>query len=216
MELTVDWMVNNFAMNNVTDTRQRLVDSARDLITSRSYGDVGVQEICEHAGVRKGSFYHFFASKRELTLAAIDDSLVVYKEQLLAAAFAPDLAPMARFYRLVEMVHVYQKDAWKATGALPGCPFGNLASEMSTQDEVMRARLAVIFGLLREPFERNLEAAVDAGELPTIDIRATAESMLAYMEGVMLMAKTQNDPELLLRLGPAVTRLCFPVADKLA
>ena len=35
------------------DTRQRLIDSARQLIYSRSYADVGVQAICEHAEVKK-------------------------------------------------------------------------------------------------------------------------------------------------------------------
>jgi len=89
-----------------TNTKQRLVDSARELIYLRSFGDVGVQAICEHAGVRKGSFYHFFKSKRELTLAALDDFLVAYKEQLLRHAFGnSELGPMARFQLLVELVY---------------------------------------------------------------------------------------------------------------
>ena len=54
------------------DTKQRILASARELIYSRSYSDVGVAAICTHAGVKKGSFYHFFASKQELTLEALD------------------------------------------------------------------------------------------------------------------------------------------------
>jgi len=46
-------------MKASTDTRQRLLDSARELLYSRSYGNVGVKEICDMAGVQKGSFYHF-------------------------------------------------------------------------------------------------------------------------------------------------------------
>jgi len=194
-----------------TDTRQRLVDSARELIYTRSFGDVGVQAICDHAGVRKGSFYHFFSSKRELTLAAVDDFLVAYKEQLLQQAFgSTELTPMARFGHLVKLVYADQKAMWEQSGALPGCPFGNLASELSTQDEAIRARLVTIFQLLRRPFEENLQAAVDAGELKDVDVVKTAETMIAYMEGVVLMAKTQNDPELILRLGEGLVRLCYP------
>lgn len=193
-----------------TDTRQRLVDSARELIYTRSYGDVGVQAICAHAKVQKGSFYHFFRSKRELTLAAVDDFLVSFKDQLLARAFADDIPPMARFQRLVEMFYRDQKETHEQTGMLAGCPFGNLAGEMSTRDEVIRARLVVVFELLRQPFEDNLKAAVAAGELPEIDVSRTAASLLAYMEGVALMAKTQNDPELILVLGASLTRLCYP------
>ena len=61
-------------MTQVRDTRQRLLDTAEKLFYARSYEDVGVQEICREAGVKKGSFYHFFPSKRDLTLAILDDS----------------------------------------------------------------------------------------------------------------------------------------------
>ena len=59
-------------MPQVSHAKEKLLDSALDLMYARSYRDVGVQEICEHAGVKKGSFYHFFPSKRDLTLAALD------------------------------------------------------------------------------------------------------------------------------------------------
>ena len=59
-------------MGRTSNARERLIESASELWHSRSYADVGVNEICEHAGVRKGSFYHFFASKQDLALAVID------------------------------------------------------------------------------------------------------------------------------------------------
>jgi len=58
-------------MTQVHDTKQRLLDTAQRLFYARSYEDVGVQEICQEAGVKKGSFYHFFPSKRDLTLAIL-------------------------------------------------------------------------------------------------------------------------------------------------
>ncbi|HSG31720.1 MAG TPA: TetR/AcrR family transcriptional regulator, partial [Thermodesulfobacteriota bacterium] len=45
-------------------TKEKLIDSAIQLLGTRSYNSVGVQELCEHAEVKKGSFYHFFPSKR--------------------------------------------------------------------------------------------------------------------------------------------------------
>jgi len=39
---------------------------------ARGYAAVGVQEICDQAGVNKGSFYHFFPSKQALVLAVIE------------------------------------------------------------------------------------------------------------------------------------------------
>jgi TetR/AcrR family transcriptional repressor of nem operon len=40
-----------------------------------------------------------------------------------------------------------------------------------------------------------------------LDTAATADAMLAFLEGVILLAKTQNDPEVVRRLGPAITTL---------
>jgi TetR/AcrR family transcriptional repressor of nem operon len=82
------------AMDSRTDTRQRLIDSARDLIYARSYSDVGVQEICDRAGVRKGSFYHFFPSKRDLTLAVLDQFQAFFRQEILGRAFTGDLPPL--------------------------------------------------------------------------------------------------------------------------
>ena len=55
-----------------TDAKQRILNSAQVLMLARGYAGTKVDEICEHAGVSKGSFYHFFPSKRDLTLAVLD------------------------------------------------------------------------------------------------------------------------------------------------
>src|SRR5260370_36822630 len=50
----------------------RLLQSTHELIWRQSYGSVGVDQICEQSRVKKGSFYHFFRSKSELTVAAYE------------------------------------------------------------------------------------------------------------------------------------------------
>jgi len=186
------------------DTRQRILDSARALIYSRSYADVGVAAICEHAGVKKGSFYHFFPSKRDLTLAVLDTYYAEMKTELVDRAFSPKRPPLERLVRLIELAYDYQKQIAASTGHLFGCPFGNLAVELSTQDEPIRRKVAEIFAKLRADFRRTLDEAVTNGEVEAFDIDATAEATLAYFEGVMMMAKTQNDPEVLRRLLPGM------------
>lgn len=191
-------------MKHTIDTRERLLESARELIYSLSYAEVGVQAICDHAGVKKGSFYHYFPSKRELTLAVLDDFTLDFKQDLLRQAFAHDLSPMARFGRLIDLVYSFQKQINQATGHLLGCPFGNLAAELSTQEESIRQKVAMIFYDLQQDFRETLEEAMDAGEVIAIDISATAQAMFAYLEGILLTAKTHNDPEIIRMLGPAV------------
>ncbi|MEK6749392.1 MAG: TetR/AcrR family transcriptional regulator [Pseudomonadota bacterium] len=191
-------------MQAANDTQQRILASARDLIYARSYADVGVADICEHAGVKKGSFYHFFPSKRELTLAVLDAFYVDLKAQLVDKAFDNDIAPLARIARFALFAYEFQLQVFKGTGRVLGCPFGNLAVEMATQDESIRAKIEHIFANLQSLLRRELHAAQAAGDVSNLNVEATAQAMFAYFEGVMLLSKTRNDPNIVKHLLPAI------------
>lgn len=197
-------------MHPNTDTQQRILDSARELIYSRSYADVGVAAICEHAGVKKGSFYHFFPSKRDLTLAVLDNYYLEIKDNLLTQAFAKDIPPLARIARFSQLAYTFQKQVLKDTGRVLGCPFGNLATEMATQDEPIRLRIEKIFSNLQGGLRQVLREAITAGEVQDIDVEATAQAMLAYFEGVMLLAKSQNNVKIMGQLFPAMAHIRIP------
>jgi TetR/AcrR family transcriptional repressor of nem operon len=178
---------------------------------------VGVAAICDSAGVKKGSFYHFFPSKKELMLAVIDEFLVELKEQIFARAFAPDLPPLDRVRRLVELAYHFQKEIAGTLGHTLGCPFGNLAAEMSTQDESIRQKVEGVFAQLESRFAATLDEAARRGDLDAdVDIESTAKAMFAYIEGIMLMAKTRNDPEVIRQLGPAMADIRIPKSSATA
>lgn len=195
-------------MNAATgDTQQRIIDAACELIYARSYADVGVAEICAKAGVQKGSFYHFFSSKRDLTLAVLDAHYLNFKELMLDRAFADDVAPLQRLTRFAKLVYEFQKRLMTDTGRVLGCPAGNLANELASHDEPIRLRLAEVFGRVQRHLRQVLKEAAQLGELSGVNIDATAQAMFAYFEGVMLLAKTQNDPEVLRKLLPAIAHI---------
>ena len=98
---------------------------------------MGVNELCEHAGVKKGSFYHFFPSKRDLTTAALDEVARWYERDIYKPAFATDLPPIERIQRLFQLVYEYHASLTESAGRMGGCHFGNLAIELSTQDDVI-------------------------------------------------------------------------------
>ena len=188
-------------MGRVSDARERLVDSALELVHARSYADVGVQELCDHAGVKKGSFYHFFASKEDLILEALQCQWERVKEAVLDGAFAKDQRPLKRLERLFERTYGYQRSFIKDSGQLRGCFFGNLALELSTQEEVIRKKVAKIFDATIAIIEDTLDEAVANGDLPVIDTPAAAEAILTYWEGALLLAKVRNDPSVIRRAG---------------
>ena len=194
-------------MKSQSDTYQRILESARDLIHSSSYAEVGVAAICDKANVKKGSFYHFFPSKQELTLAVIDNFFVETKENILDQAFRSELSPLIRLERFFELAIKMQSEIYQQTGQIYGCPFGNLATEMATQDETIRRKLDSLFTKFQTLIRDTLQVAVENGDLDNISVEKTALAILAYFEGTMLLAKTHNDPEILQQLLPAALQI---------
>jgi TetR/AcrR family transcriptional repressor of nem operon len=184
-----------------------LVASAAELLYARGYASAGVEELCERARVKKGSFYHFFRSKQALTLAALDWHWRKTKELVLEPAFRDDLPPIERLQRFFELLAKVQSSTKKRTGQLRGCPFGNLSGEMSSQDARIRQKLRQIFQGIASYFERALREAVATGDLPKIDPATNAQALVAYMEGILLLAGAENDPALIRRLGPKAVQL---------
>lgn len=48
------------------ETKQRLTESIIELMGTKGYHDISIEMISNHAGVSKGTFYHYFTSKREI------------------------------------------------------------------------------------------------------------------------------------------------------
>jgi TetR/AcrR family transcriptional regulator, transcriptional repressor for nem operon len=179
-------------MPRTSTARARLVDSASRLIHASTYASTNVDDLCAAAGVRKGSFYYFFASKRDLALAAIDESWARAQAAILEPAFAPDLPPLER------VVRFFRRAAERQSGVVVlGCPFGNLALELSTRDEVIRDRVRMVFEGYCRYFEQALSEAMANGSIEIRDTASTARALLAYFQGAMLLAKTHNDSRLI-------------------
>lgn len=181
-------------MGRTSDARERLISTAVGMIRARSYAAVSVDDLCRGAGVRKGSFYHFFPSKRDLALAALDAWWDATRDEVLEPALAGDEPPLQRVEHIFERVVGQQARHKERGGHMQGCPLGNLALELSAQDEVIRERLEAIFERFAHYFERALDDARTSGDLPAdADVAAGARSLLAYLYGAMLLGKTADD-----------------------
>ena len=198
-------------MGRTSNAKQQLLDSAVELMHARGYSEVGVQELCEQAGVKKGSFYHFFPSKHDLMLAAMEQQWEQVRVCMLERVFAKDITPLKRIEHYFDAVYEMQRVVKAATGQVFGCHFGNLVCEMGAQDEPIRLKLAQIFRSSSDYIEEALRDAVMAGELTNINPKAGAQAMLAYTQGLILLAKAENNPDLIKQLGKKA--MCLVRAD---
>jgi TetR/AcrR family transcriptional repressor of nem operon len=195
-------------MGRTSTARERIIESAFSLWFRRSYADVGVSEICADAGVQKGSFYHYFPSKTDLAVAVVDEVELRYRSEILGGLLEdPDVPPLERLEKLVEHHYALAVNNKNETGHVWGCPIGNLAIEMSTQEEVLRERLNAFFARWAEGFAHLLDEAVVRGDLPPHDTDSAGLALLAYVQGVTLLVKTGNDPDLIRTIGPTIVAI---------
>ena len=85
---------------------------------------------------------------------------------------------------------------------------------MNTQDDVIREKVKETFEGGVAQFEQTIQEAVAAGDLPDIYVSLAAYALQAYLEGVVLMAKTWNDPEMVRRLAQSAVRLATAAPTK--
>ena len=60
-------------MQNKQTSRDKILQSAVELFLEEGYEATSVNNICKHAGVSKGSFYHYFETKHALFLTLMED-----------------------------------------------------------------------------------------------------------------------------------------------
>ena len=60
-------------MQDKLSSRDKLLESAATLFLDKGYEAVSVNDICKHAEVSKGSFYHYFETKQVLFLILMED-----------------------------------------------------------------------------------------------------------------------------------------------
>lgn len=171
-----------------------------DLIWSSSYGGVTIDDICEKAGVKKGSFYYFFDSKADLAAAAIERLWNEDWKPRLDAVFSPTVEPLKRLTAYLEHLYHIQIKYKSQTGKVLGCPMCSLGSEVSTRDEGLGAKIRELMERKRRYIESAIRDAVADGAIEPCDPVQKARGLCALIEGVLGQGRIMNDTEPVRRL----------------
>src|SRR5215470_17573919 len=99
-------------MGRVSDAKDRLMNAVRDLVWSGSYGSTTIDQICDKAGVKKGSFYYFFDSKADVAEAALNREWELRRPEL-DAIFSPTQPPLERLKKYCEYNYKFQAEIHK-------------------------------------------------------------------------------------------------------
>ena len=168
-----------------TNKRNELIQVGREIIVQQGFKAASLNDILTSAGVPKGSFYYYFSSKEDFGLAIVDDFAREYRERLETILEDPQYSPLTRLRNYFEW-KIVDMAAHRCTD---GCLIGNLAQELSAQNEIFRDRLNGVFAEWEKYFARCLQAAYEAEEIPSDRYDELAKFIVSSWEGAILQAK---------------------------
>lgn len=173
-----------------TETKQHLIQVGTEVIGTQGFNPTGLNLILKTAGVPKGSFYYYFNSKEDFALSIIDETAQEYAE--LIASYLQDERdpPLTRINHYLQsgLVRIRDKQCKR------GCLIGTLGQELSSQNEIFRARLDAVFEGWKQQFNVCLQAAQQQGTLSAEeDTWQLAEFILSGWQGAILRSKMQQN-----------------------
>lgn len=168
------------------DTRDRIVRAAAALMYERGVARTSTEDVCTAAGVSSSQLYHYFADKRALTHAVIEHQTAVVlgmQEPMLARLDSLDaVRAWADTIVAAQRAQHYR-----------GCPLGSLAGELADHDKDARSELARSYQRWQRAIRDGLATMVQNGELRgDVDVERVATSVLATLQGGLLLAKTMH------------------------
>jgi TetR/AcrR family transcriptional repressor of nem operon len=169
-------------------TRARIVDAAAELIFQQGVARTTIEEVRDGAQVSNSQLYHYFEDKPALVRAVIERQA----ERAIGTQEQFDLSSLDGLQKWRDFVvdHAREKDG------RGGCPVGSLGAALAETEPEARALVAEAFKRWEASIMAGLQRMHDLGGLPPeTDARQLALAMLAALEGGLLLAQVQRDPE---------------------
>ena len=170
--------------------RDRLLDTALTVIRRRGLHGTSVDDLCTAAGVTKGAFFHHFASKEALAVAAAEHWSTVTGAAFDAADYQRVEDPLERILGYLDFRGVIaQGEVAEFT-----CLVGTMVQEAYLSNPAVRdACAASILGhaaTLAPDFQRLLDRP---GAPAGVSADGLAQHTQAVLQGAFVLAKATDD-----------------------
>ena len=173
--------------SNRLDKRELILAKGSEVMTRRGYHGTGVLEIVQAARIPKGSFYHYFDSKEDFALQALEHLYAPRLARYAEALGNPALGPRARiltYYREL-LAHFARQEKLEYH-----CFIGSLSFEMAELSPPIAER---VDGILQQSIDTLRDCLADAqraGELPASEnVEQLAEFIGNAWQGVLARMK---------------------------
>ena len=174
------------------ETINTVLDKGTEIVLSKGFNNVGINEILETVGIPKGSFYYYFDSKEDFGLQLIDRYSKKSLETLKRFLEDDSKNPKERilgFY--LHMRNHYQQKNYRE-----GCLLGNCSLELSDLKESYSKKIASALEEWEDVFVKCIEDGQAMGNIQNVmESRKLAGFMLNNWEGALLRMKATKSPK---------------------
>lgn len=181
-------------MEQRNDTRSQILATGRRLTAQQGYTGVGLSSLLKEAGIPKGSFYHYFASKEAYGCALLEEFKTEYATRLSASLAHPDMDARSRIFTYFER--------WRKKQLSPDpedrCLVVKLSAEVADLSADMSLILQKLVSDILAHLARTLEQGGNDGTIALLeDPQASAEMLYHMWLGASLIAAiTHSDTPL--------------------
>jgi TetR/AcrR family transcriptional repressor of nem operon len=175
------------------ESKVKFLDAALHVIRAKGYSATRIEDICDAAGLTKGSFFHHFKSKEELALAAADHFAAKADRAFAAAPYQTISDPLERLLAYVD----FRRSILQ--GELPDytCLLGTMVQEVYDTQPAIRAACerhisAHAGAVARDIAEAKRRYAPNAPWTP----ESLGDFTQAVIQGAFVLAKAKHGPEI--------------------
>lgn len=173
-------------------SKTKILDAAMHVIRAKGYSATTIEDVCQAAGLTKGSFFHHFKGKEELALAAAAHFGAMAANLFAQAPYRSLPDPLDRLLAYVEFRKaILQGDIPDYT-----CLLGTMVQETYGTHPAIREACNIEISRHAADVAKDVE---EAKRLYAADASWSAESVALYtqavLQGAFILAKAKNGPE---------------------
>jgi TetR/AcrR family transcriptional repressor of nem operon len=172
------------------ESKSRILNAALRVIRAKGYSATRIEDVCEVAGLTKGSFFHHFSSKEDLGIAAADYWTEITSRLFETAPYHSPADPLDRVLAYID----FRKTILQ--GELPEftCLVGTMTQEVYDTHPAIREACNTSICGHTATLVPDINAAM---EKYGVTGNWTAESLALYtqasIQGAFILAKARQD-----------------------
>lgn len=167
-------------------TREKILDAVFSLIYIHGYNGTSISMILKECKIPKGSFYHYFKTKKDVVLSVIKERLHPKMDEFY------DLQPLNNEHPIDTISRNILKAAEKNELILYGCPLNRLNQQMSFIDEEFEMQINNIYKKIKDKIVNILQKSSLKNN---IDIETLSEFIITSVWGSLSLSPKNSSKE---------------------